>query len=168
MNWEQRIEQLERRVDALEEGTAPAPAEPVAHGGELWALDGLKEQGPEDGGVVFAGSVRLPGGERAEWQYGLGIGDLLGESWADVADVFAALGQPVRLMLLREIIGGRRTAAELAALDGVGTTGQVYHHLRQLAAAGWLHATGRGARGGYEVPLPRVVPLLAMMAAARK
>ncbi|MEV8306870.1 winged helix-turn-helix domain-containing protein [Streptomyces flavidovirens] len=168
MNWEQRIEQLERRVDALEEGTPAASSGPVAHGGELWALDGLKEQAPEDGGVVFAGSVPLPGGERVEWQYGLATGDLLGESWADAVEVFAALGQPVRLMLLREILGGRRTAAELAALDGVGTTGQVYHHLRQLAAAGWLHGTGPGGRGEYEVPLSRVVPLLAMMAAARR
>ena len=34
-------------------------------------------------------------------------------------------------------------------IDGLGTTGQAYHHLRQLAAVGWLHSTGRGR---YEVP----------------
>lgn len=57
-----------------------------------------------------------------------------------------------------------RTAADLSGLDGVGTTGQVYHHLRLLTGAGWLRAT---ARGHYAVPPHRVLPLLAVLAAAR-
>ena len=59
--------------------------------------------------------------------------------WEQTAESFAALGNAVRLRLLREILGGRRTAAELAELEGLGTTGQIYHHLRQLTGAGWLH-----------------------------
>ncbi|MCX4508639.1 hypothetical protein OG402_17600 [Streptomyces anulatus] len=55
-------------------------------------------------------------------------------------------------------------AAELAALDEAGTTGQIYHHLRQLTGAGWLHAAGRGR---YEIPPVRVVPLLVVLTAAR-
>lgn len=69
-----------------------------------------------------------------------------------------------RLRLLREILGGLRTAAELAALDEAGTTGQIHHHLRQLTGAGWLHAAGRGR---YEIPPVRVVPLLVVLTAAR-
>ncbi len=84
--------------------------------------------------------------------------------WSDAAESFAALGHPVRLRLLREILGGLRTAAELAALDDVGTTGQIYHHLRQLTGAGWLHTSERGR---YEVPAGRVVPLLVVLTAAR-
>ena len=38
---------------------------------------------------------------------------MLDADWADAAESFAALGQPVRLRLLREILGGRCTAAEL-------------------------------------------------------
>ncbi|TXS34052.1 ArsR/SmtB family transcription factor, partial [Streptomyces sp. OR43] len=87
-----------------------------------------------------------------------------GPDWADIAESFAALGHPVRLRLLREILGGRRTAAELAALDETGTTGQIYHHLRQLTGAGWLHTKGRGR---YEVPGTRVVPLLVVLTAAK-
>ncbi|MFC7643034.1 hypothetical protein ACFQX6_20720 [Streptosporangium lutulentum] len=68
------------------------------------------------------------------------------------------------MRLLREILGGRRAVADLAALDGLGTTGQVYHHLRQLTSAGWLHTAGRGR---YEVPPGRVVPLLVALAASR-
>lgn len=70
----------------------------------------------------------------------------------------------MRLRLLRELVGGRRSAAELAELEGIGTTGQIYHHLRQLTGTGWLHTTGRGR---YEVPPGRVVPLLVTLSAAR-
>jgi hypothetical protein len=45
------------------------------------------------------------------------------------------------------------------------TTGQLYHHLRQLVAAGWLRTS---LRGRYAVPADRIVPLLALLAAARR
>nr|WP_260255900.1 helix-turn-helix domain-containing protein [Streptomyces sp. 840.1] len=178
---------------------------PRPTGADFWALEGLKQQlseaGAADGGVMYTGAVRLPTGERYEWQYGALTEQLLGAGsdgkadeaggpagpgdsgepgglggpgrpggggsgadWSDAAESFAALGHPVRLRLLREILGGRRTAAELAALDETGTTGQIYHHLRQLTGAGWLHTTGRGR---YEVPGVRVVPLLVVLTAAR-
>ncbi|MFF8572783.1 ArsR/SmtB family transcription factor [Streptomyces sp. NPDC015408] len=163
---EQRVADLERRLAALEEAgerPAPRPGE-----GDFWALEGLKAQltelGAADGGVLFTGSVRLPTGEQYAWQHGALTEGLLDADWAESAEVFAALGHPVRLRLLREILGGRRTAAELAELDGVGTTGQIYHHLRQLTGAGWLHTTGRGR---HEVPPGRVVPLLVALSTAR-
>ncbi len=49
--------------------------------------------------------------------------------------------------------------------DRTRTTGQIYHHLRLLTAAGWLHTTGRGR---YEVPGTRVVPLLVVLTAAAR
>lgn len=165
MELEQRVADLERRLAALEktQRTAPRLGE-----GDFWALEGFKDQlaelGAADGGVLFTGAVRLPTGEQYEWQHGALTGDLLDGDWTEFADAFAALGHPVRLRLLREILGGRRTAAELAELDEVGTTGQIYHHLRQLTGAGWLHTTGRGR---HEVPAGRVVPLLVALSAAR-
>ncbi|MFV0135005.1 ArsR/SmtB family transcription factor [Streptomyces sp. HMX87] len=156
---------LERRLAALEaaERTAPRLGE-----GDFWALEGLKEQlaelGAADGGVLFTGVVRLPAGERYVWQHGTLTEDLMDADWAEAAEAFAALGHPVRLRLLREILGGRRTAAELAELDEVGTTGRIYHHLRQLTAAGWLHTSGRGR---HEVPPGRIVPLLVALSTAR-
>ncbi|MFF8677200.1 ArsR/SmtB family transcription factor [Streptomyces sp. NPDC015237] len=163
---EQRVADLERRLAALEEAgerPAPRPGE-----GDFWALEGLKEPlaelGAAAGGVLFTGSVRLATGEQYAWQHGALTEGLLDADWAESAEVFAALGHPVRLRLLREILGGRRTAAELAELDGVGTTGQIYHHLRQLTGAGWLHTTGRGR---HEVPPGRVVPLLVALSTTR-
>ena len=59
----------------------------------------------------------------------------------------------------------QRRRPDDAATEGLGTTGQLHHHLRQLKAAGWLHQTGRGT---YEVPARRVVPLLTMIQGARR
>ncbi|MER5551313.1 winged helix-turn-helix domain-containing protein [Streptomyces sp. NPDC002793] len=173
MELEERVAELERRMAALER--AAGGGEPSLGDGDFWALDGLRDQleqvgaAAADGGVLFTGTVRLPAGERHEWQYGALTAGLLGTDenrpdWAVAAEPLAALGHPVRLRLLREILSGRRTAAELAGLDETGTTGQIYHHLRLLTAAGWLQTKGRGR---YEVPGARVVPLLVMLTAAR-
>ncbi|MFE6130112.1 ArsR/SmtB family transcription factor [Streptomyces sp. NPDC056437] len=165
MELEERVAALERRLAALEQADRAAPR---LGEGDFWALEGLKEQlaeaGARTGGVLFTGAVRLPTQEQYEWQYGLLSEQLLDGDWSDAADSFAALGHAVRLRLLREILGGRRTAAELTELEGLGTTGQIYHHLRQLTSAGWLHTASRGR---YEVPGARVVPLLVVLAAAR-
>ncbi|MFK0293580.1 ArsR family transcriptional regulator [Streptomyces sp. NPDC090442] len=175
MDLEQRVAELERRLAALEEAVGATDAEPAAPpatpkrdpGDALWALNGFKEQlaglGAVNGGVMFTGAVRTPAGLRYEWQYGLPTDTVMDGDWAASAEAFAALGQPVRLRLLREVLRGRCTAAELTELDGTGTTGQIYHHLRQLTAAGWLRTT---TRGRYEVPVERVVPLLVMLIAA--
>ncbi|MGP4048720.1 ArsR/SmtB family transcription factor [Streptomyces sp. 2A115] len=163
MDLEQRVAELERRLDALE-SEGPEPVVPSS--GDFWALEGLKEQLAQvaDGGVLFTGAVRLPTEERYEWQYGALTEQLLDADWGELAEAFAALGHAMRLRLLREILGGRRTATELAELDDVGTSGQIYHHLRQLTSAGWLRQAGRGR---YEIPAVRVVPLLVALTAAR-
>ena len=165
MDLEERVAELERRMAELE---SAGPAAPAVGEGDFWALDALKARHPvsddADGAVLFTGAVRVPTGHRYEWQYGQLTETVFEGDWSETAESFAALGNPVRLRLLREILGGLRTAAELAALPDAGTTGQIYHHLRQLTGAGWLHTTGRGR---YEVPAGRVVPLLVVLTAAR-
>jgi hypothetical protein len=164
MEIEDRLARIEARLDALEQ--QPAMAESA---GELpdafFALSALRQRVEEPGGVVFAGSVTLPDTATVEWQYGRGTGQVLAADWAARASTLAALAHPVRLTLLREIVHGRDTVAGLAELDGLGTTGQIYHHLRQLTAEGWLHTK---ARGHYAVPAERVVPLLTILTAVER
>ena len=114
--------------------------------------------------MLLAGSVDLPNGQLARWQETRSTEWLLDADLREIAEALAALGNPVRLRLLREVINGRTTVQELAATDGIGTTGQVYHHLRQLTAAGWVR---RASGGGYEIPIARIVPLLGTILAAR-
>lgn len=160
----ERVARLEERVARLER-PRPAPADRPDADETFWALHGLKDRAADPGAVLFTGSVTLPSGEHYEWQQGHPVDDLLADDWSQAADTLTALAHPVRLLLLREILQGARTTAELAAHERLGTTGQLYHHLRQLVAAGWLRTT---ARGRYGVPGERVVPLLTVLAAVRR
>ena len=158
-----RLAEIEARLTALETppGTAPPPA-PTGGDGRFFALDGVKRTVGD--GVVYAGHVELPTGEVWDWQWGpVPAPAVLESDWSASVGVLSALAHPVRLRLLREILHGTRGTTELGALDGLGTTGQLYHHLKQLVGAGWLRSP---ARGVYEVPGDRVVPLLVILTAS--
>ncbi|GLZ03797.1 transcriptional regulator [Actinomadura sp. NBRC 104412] len=166
----ERLTRLEERVARLEGSDRASRAHVVGtEGGEddpgevFWALRALKERVGD--AVLFTGSVTLPDGEHYEWQQGHASSELVADDWSQAADALSALAHPVRLMLLREILCGAHGTAELAADERLGTTGQLYHHLRQLVAAGWLRTT---ARGRYAVPGERVVPILTILAATRR
>ncbi|OOC54888.1 MULTISPECIES: ArsR/SmtB family transcription factor [Nocardiopsis] len=165
---EERLADLEARVAALEDGAhgrsaragaAARPPEDV-----FFALNALREQVTGRGGVVFAGIVRGEGEENGlEWQQGLPVERLEGADWSRHAASLDALGNPVRLQLLHAVWDGTSTVAELAERSDFGTTGQIYHHVNLLAAAGWLTTV---RRGHYAIPPERVVPLLAILTAA--
>lgn len=172
---EQRIDELTARLERLERRLELSPEEPAeppdatAEGSTgpdaFWALAALRSRVAGNGGVLFTGAVTVPTGEHAEWQLGRTTDELLDSDWTEVADTVTALGHPIRLMLLQAVLAGSRTVTELAETEGLGTTGQLYHHLRPLVTAGWLRTRGRGR---YEVPATRVVPLLAIIAAAQR
>lgn len=158
-----RIERLEQRLDeAGADASAASATAPQFDPETFWALEELRRRVGESG-LVYAGLAQLEYGPVA-WQMGHDPKALLETDWIDLVPRIAALGHPVRLRILQLVL--RRTAttaAELSRTEGLGTTGQIYHHLRQLIAAGWLHS---GARGVHEVPVERVIPLLTILAAA--
>jgi len=125
----------------------------------------LRSRLGKPGGVMFTGAARLPRNVRAAWQHEMAMVDLLDADWAPEAEPIAALAHPVRLALLREVLKGARSVSALASLPGLGTSGQLYHHLKPLLAEGWLQPAGRGR---YEVPNDRVLPLLGIIAAVRR
>jgi hypothetical protein len=143
----------------------PGSADPLGSD-TFWALTGLRARLDDpDGGVLFTGTVTLPGGGSHAWQQGATTASLLDLDWPDLADDLAALGHPVRLQLLRLVATGTHTTAELARAEGLGTSGQLHHHVRHLVTAGWLRKAGRGR---YEIPAPRLVPLLVVLAATQR
>ena len=92
--------------------------------------------------------------------------ELLSDEWDTVTAVLDALAHPIRLRILKEVLTGENsTARELAELESMGSTGQVYHHLRALTSAGWLRP---GSGGRHTVPAERVVPLLTTLLGARR
>lgn len=168
-----RLEAIERRVEVLEErllpdGEASAPRKTAPGDDPLWALHELRlrrsqREETADGAVLFTGSLDLPTGESVSWQEGVGTRAMFEADWSDFAASLAALGHPVRLEILKHILLGTRGTADLAEIDGLGTTGQLHHHLRELRGAGWVKQSGRGR---YEVAAARVVPLLITLVAA--
>lgn len=169
--WE-RVERLEGRVARIESACGRASDLDATDGDgpqrpeddRFWALQRLGELVEEPGGVLFAGTVSVPGGRHYEWQQAHPTTDILDSDWAESVGRLSALAHPVRMLLLHEVLNGSHTAGELSTHEQLGTTGQLYHHLRQLVAAGWLRASGHGR---YEVPPERVVPLLVTLAAVR-
>lgn len=164
---EARLARIEERLTALETGLQHrAPAPQPERQERFWALDGLAEDAAAlpGGAVLYAGRVTLPTGEEYAWQRTHPAEEARGGEDTDAATAatLAALAHPVRLRLLREVLAGTTTTGALAELPGLGTTGQLHHHLRQLTAAGWLRTT---ARGSYAVPAERVVPLHVVLAA---
>lgn len=157
------IAALGDRVSELESGRGRVDRSVTAPDA-FWALAGLKERLPGAGGVVFAGNPTIAAGP-VEWQIGLPTSAVMESDWGSHAASIAALGHPVRLELMHAIVSGVETVGELSAGEGMGTTGQLYHHLGQLVAQGWLIAAGRGH---YRIPPERVVPLLVILAASRR
>jgi hypothetical protein len=167
-----RLQDLEERVKSLEAAGAPTHAGTVAGVLEpkeaddtdrFWALTGLQERATAPGAVLFTGTVTLPTGEHYVWQQGQAADTLLDADWTQRSAALVALAHPVRLLLLREVLRGARTVAQLGAHEQLGTTGQLYHHLRHLVSAGWLRTS---ARGQYMVPGERVIPLLVVLTAS--
>ena len=161
---ESRLQALEARVAALEQRMEPQAAPSAADGGDVfWALNGLRERHPEPGAVLFAGNATTAAGARYDYQYGLETEHQLDVDWTRFADSLAALGHPLRLAILRAVLGGTETVAGLVEEPGSGTSWQIYHHVHQLTAAGWL---APHARSRYRIPPDRVIPLLAILTAA--
>jgi DNA-binding transcriptional ArsR family regulator len=153
-------------------GASAAPAgsdaarSPARAPGEdpLWALTALKEQMPPPGGVVFTGSVDVGAGH-LEYQWGRRTDDLLDRDWAEHAESVAALGHPLRLAILRRLIDGEHTVAQLVDELELASTGVAYHHLSALQTGGWVTSPRRGS---WAIPPSRVVPLLAVITALEK
>lgn len=161
-----RLTALEKKTPSADAGTMESNDRKGAQDNRFWVLEGLREQlGGASGGLIYSGIAPTAAGP-VEWQYGHTAQEILeldDDHAAIVADRLAALGSPIRLQLLLAVLGGTTSVADLSALEAMGTTGQVYHHVRILSAAGWLRPAGRGA---VQVPPDRVVPAMLALASA--
>lgn len=183
---EARLTRLEERLEALiahiddrpapsdavtRASEDPAPAVPREHDPspqhrtplppQFWALNALIENVPDPGGVVFAGSVDLPAGP-VRYQWARPTEHLVASDWSDRAERAAALGHPLRLSILRLLLDGERTVAQLVDELSLGSTGVAYHHLNLLQASGWVTSPQRGT---WSIPPSRIIPLLTIVIA---
>ena len=157
MELEERVAELERRLAALESRRTGPARPPSVSRWRLLGAGGAQGSSSPSWAPATAGccSPGPCGCRRRSGTSGSTARSPRSSSTRtgrEAAESFAALGHAVRLRLLREILGGRRTAAELAELEGLGTTGQIYHHLRQLTAAGLAAHRRAAAATRYRAP----------------
>lgn len=90
--------------------------------------------------VGHFGSVAKEGGRTNWWsiRYDDAVAKLLTNPDYKVAQILSVLGNEVRLAILRHLLQKSRTASEIVADVGLNTTGQAYHHLRELERAGYI------------------------------
>ena len=69
-----------------------------------------------------------------------------------MAPILSVLASEVRLAILRHLLDAPKTAAELVTALGMTTTGQAYHHLRELERGGYVK---QRAGGRYHFDLKR-------------
>jgi len=135
-----RLADLERRVAALESGA--------------WAGG--------TGVVGYRGRTEEP--LELEWEITVTPARTLALDDGPRAEVLAALGNPARLAIVRALAThGPQPAAALQEAAGLGSTGQLYHHLKALTSAGLVEGDKRGS---YRVPAAATIPALVLLTAA--
>ena len=169
---EEQIAALGQRVAALEEqwGLAP-PSRPVsAVTADFDATAFIQrcsgppyEEGMLRGALTYVGFAQF-----AEKRYLVRreapLPALFAADPAPLAQLFAALASPHRLIVLRTLCAGPRTSQHLQEVLGMSSPGQLYHHLKELLAAGLIVQQGRS---GYAIAPGSVIALcMALMAAS--
>jgi len=160
-----RLDDLESRLAYLESRHDPR----VGPGGDASPTDALPTsavpaEAPEMGhaSVTYTGSGEWNGAPLAwrmehSWD---AVRTLAGDS---AARVLGALSSGLRLRIVAALLERPCTTAELVERLEQPSSGQLFHHLRELLAAGVVH---QPVRGTYAVRRQDVVPLLALLAAA--
>ncbi|MCE6997744.1 helix-turn-helix domain-containing protein [Saccharothrix sp. S26] len=142
----QRLAELEQRVAALE-------------GDEREALPL-----PEGGGAFGYGGQVSVGDGRASWRIDVTPERALSLPDRPRIEVLAALAHPVRVQLVRTLLArGGQPATALQEAAGLGSTGQLYHHLKALTASGVVE---QDKRGSYRLRQAATVPVLVLLTAA--
>lgn len=146
------VAQLVERVARLE-AREPRPLKEV--------LDSTIEP-PEIGRVVYSG-VGPWADHAVVWQMERAWDEVVDHEPESIARTFSALASPVRVRIIGALVDGPATTAVLAERIDAGTSGQLFHHLKDLLAAGLVHQPQRGV---YTLRAQHILPILAALSAA--
>ncbi|MFD9740246.1 ArsR/SmtB family transcription factor [Umezawaea sp. NPDC059074] len=144
-----RLAELELRVAALEGDDRATVELPLG----------------DDGGghIAYRGLVTLGGGE-VRRHIDVQADRVLGLPDRGPIDVLAALAHPVRVGIVRSLlVDGPKPGSALQESAGLGSTGQLYHHLKTLTSSGVVE---QDKRGSYRLRATAIVPVLVLLTAA--
>ncbi len=121
-----------------------------------------RERDHRPGTVVYAGAGPLDDGMIA-WQMGRSWPELLEVDPTSVAGCFAALASPIRIQIICELATGSVSTAELTQRLDKPSSGQLFHHLKELLAVGLIYQPDRGT---YAIRNQHLVPILTALSCA--
>lgn len=161
---ERVVRDLVERVATLE-GDRSSGRSPLSSS-DLGVVKSLLAELPADddgaGAVLYAGAGRGPGGPTA-FQMSRPWSELVEVNPTPVAHCMAALGSPQRVGIIQILLQGPATTAQITESLDEPSAGQLFHHLKELLAAGVVY---RPSRGSYAIRTQHVVPLLTMISCA--
>ncbi|WP_245583617.1 ATP-binding protein [Paenibacillus assamensis] len=115
------------------------------------------------GNVYYAGQYQA-NGQLLRWEpKDKQLEQLLQISTEKSSKILSALGSKLRLDIIIAILNESLTGAEMVEKLNMGTTGQLYHHLKALNGANLIE---QDKSGRYTVPDHRKLPLLLLLSAA--
>jgi ArsR family transcriptional regulator, arsenate/arsenite/antimonite-responsive transcriptional repressor len=115
------------------------------------------------GMLTYGGAVQFAGKPQQIQRQQL-LAPLFEMSPEVLAQVFAALANPHRIIILRLLYQGSRTSQQLQEALGMSSAGQLYHHLKELLALGLIVQHSRSA---YSLDPAKVITIcVALMVAA--
>lgn len=159
-----RLAALEEQMSAFSKGEATgalfqARGSALPPGREPLAA----QTGPVQGTLSYSGDIQL--GERPlRFRQTLAVQSLFDAAPDLLAPIFAALASPHRVIILRTLCERPCTAQQLQELLGMGSAGQLYHHLKELLAVGLI--TQRERSSAYTIAPTKIIPVCAVMMVA--
>jgi len=161
------IEALKQQMSALHQLVYQLLSDRKPENRPVWQAQnetsGSDQPFKERSSVFYAGTVFLQGqGLRMEPQERQ-MAELLDIQTEKAAKIITALGHKQRLDILKTVLAEPLTGSELVERLHMGTTGQLYHHLKALLGADLLE---QEPGGRYTVPKHRQLPFLLLLAAA--
>ncbi|HXR66283.1 MAG TPA: helix-turn-helix domain-containing protein [Ktedonobacteraceae bacterium] len=156
-----RLTLLEERLPRSTPGLPPLPALPALPSSPA-DHELFQERETFQGVLSCEGSVQFAE-QDVHWRRRLALQSIFAASPELLAQLFAALSSPHRVIILRTLCEGPRTSQQLQELLGMGSAGQLYHHLKELLATGLILQRGRSA---YTIEPTKVIPVcIALMMA---
>ncbi|WP_274366286.1 ATP-binding protein [Paenibacillus thermotolerans] len=163
-----RMEQLERLVGQWidRSGSREGAGSSSGSGSGVYRYSPTSEPAADGhdglGALFFSGQYN--GTNRLRWSpQRKSVDQLLGVDSDKAGKILSAIGNKLRLDIVTAVLHEPLTGPEIVERLNMGTTGQLYHHIKALLGADLLAQEERG--GKYYLPPHRTLPFLLLLAA---
>ncbi|TYS41898.1 ArsR family transcriptional regulator [Bacillus infantis] len=114
--------------------------------------------------ISYSGTITTDEGRRKWKPASKTLGEVLAPDSGGLANILSSLGHKQRIEIIKSLLQEPKNAAELVRELEMGTTGQLYHHMKPLLHAGIIEQKERG--GSYSITADKILPILLQLAAA--